>query len=207
MRTKYIYLLTNKINGKRYVGQTYNLENRFYRHFRWYEGDSNTLFVQEKTQYGNDNFEITVLEEVVETEAHAREKYWIKELKTYLEYNIMLSSGTTENELEEIISMFENGKTLVDIEKEKHIDRKRLSSILAKRNIDPKQNHKYRPLQEEKYLVAKNMYLNGKTIREISEELKICRKTLSKKFKADNLIVIKPNENRHKHPYQIPIAT
>ena len=46
-------------------------------------------------------------------------------------------------------------------------------------------------MTQEQYIIAKNMYLNKKSIRKISKELNINRKSLSKKLKEDNVEIIK----------------
>lgn len=198
----YIYLLTNKLNGKRYVGQTKNIKHRFMLHFSPSKNNNNSIFSQDKKIYGKRNFKIEILEETTEEFAFLKEKEWIQKLKTFKEYNIMKSSGTSQCEINEIIENFMKGTTLVNLEKEHHTDRERISKILKEEKIDTFKNHKYRPLTEEKYQVAKKMYLQGNSLRKVAEKLHVCRKVLSKKFKEENIKIIGINENKHNHPYK-----
>lgn len=48
----------------------------------------------------------------------------------------------------------------------------------------------------EQYNIAKQMYLQNKSLRKISEELNINRKLLSKKLKEDNIIIRDKNKNQ-----------
>jgi hypothetical protein len=82
-----IYLITNLINNKQYVGQTvYTKEKRWYGHLR------GTLCVDRAIQkYGAENFKLETLEEVKsEDDLDQREQYWIAELDTMVPsgYNI-----------------------------------------------------------------------------------------------------------------------
>lgn len=57
----YIYILTNKVNGKKYVGQTLNLDKRLYDHF-WElkRGQHHSIKLQRAyDKYGYDAFEVT----------------------------------------------------------------------------------------------------------------------------------------------------
>ena len=60
-----IYCYTNKINGKKYIGQTINPENRYNSHKRNYLNpkykDYNSLLHQAFRKYGFDNFEYEIL--------------------------------------------------------------------------------------------------------------------------------------------------
>ena len=58
-----IYKITNKINGKSYVGQTNDFGRRMYEHFN-IKKRSNQSLKRAITKYGKENFEIIVLEEL-----------------------------------------------------------------------------------------------------------------------------------------------
>lgn len=68
-----IYLTTNKINGKKYIGMCKNTHSRLYL-------GSGKLFKQALKKYGKENFERTVLQECETFEELSRaEEYWIKQ--------------------------------------------------------------------------------------------------------------------------------
>lgn len=74
----YIYLITNKINDKQYVGKhsTDDMDDGYF-------GSGKVLKYAVK-RYGQENFEKTILEETIDTEEvlNDREIFWISELKT-----------------------------------------------------------------------------------------------------------------------------
>jgi group I intron endonuclease len=57
-----IYLITNKVNGKYYVGQTiYLLKDRLVNHFSWARSGYNTIFSHAIRKHGEKNFVIEEL--------------------------------------------------------------------------------------------------------------------------------------------------
>ena len=96
-----IYCHINKINGKRYIGQTNrNLQKRF-----GHDGKSyihSTLFYNAIKKYGWDNFEHIILEkDLTQEEANEREQYWITYYHTWIEdpqcWGYNLESGGSKN--------------------------------------------------------------------------------------------------------------
>lgn len=84
----YIYKITNKINGKCYIGQT----SKFYKK-RWNE-HKNTAFNKSKIsynyplykafrKYGVSNFEFKVIEKCEIQNLNKREMYWISYFDSY----------------------------------------------------------------------------------------------------------------------------
>ena len=86
----YIYRITNKINGKEYVGKTEkpDIQLRWKRHLADSKYHKTKLYNAIK-KYGADNFEIFVMEctgKVSRDKLNDREKYWIEVLEP--EYNM-----------------------------------------------------------------------------------------------------------------------
>ena len=80
----YIYLIENKINGKKYVGKTYNsIEHRWKEHLRDFHKERNRKrpLYKAMMKYGLENFTISELEYCENCEE--REKYWINHYNTY----------------------------------------------------------------------------------------------------------------------------
>ena len=77
-----IYLITNLINGKVYVGQSINLRRRWREHkYRIYQNNSpiDLAFIK----YGRENFKNEILEFCLPEDLDEREKYWINFYDSY----------------------------------------------------------------------------------------------------------------------------
>lgn len=77
----YIYKITNKVNGKVYIGQSIrSIEQRFQRHIN--DAVNNILdthFARAIRKYGKENFYIELVETCDnQTELNLREQYWIR---------------------------------------------------------------------------------------------------------------------------------
>lgn len=86
----YIYCYINKINGHKYVGQTNNLKRRIREHrscaLNPKSSSYNDLIHNKMRQYGIDNFEIEVLEQIYTNDiniVNEREQFWIKEKNSF----------------------------------------------------------------------------------------------------------------------------
>lgn len=81
MKQGHIYLLTNKINGKQYVGQTArDIWTRFSEHCK----SNNTYIGKAIQKYGHLNFKVEEIETVPIDKLDEREIYWIKHYNTYI---------------------------------------------------------------------------------------------------------------------------
>ena len=87
----YIYCYTNLINGKKYVGQTCNIQRRCYQHrhsaYHPNDKDYNALFHCKIREYGITNFSFQILEEIDTVDlsyVDEREIFWIEKLNTYV---------------------------------------------------------------------------------------------------------------------------
>lgn len=96
----FIYKITNRVNGKIYVGKTTKgLPERLYEHWRSAKWKKNkTIIAKAILKYGRDQFLIEQLDRAVTIiELNEKERYWISCLKP--EYNITEggSGGDTSN--------------------------------------------------------------------------------------------------------------
>ena len=74
-----IYLITNKINGKIYIGQTKNLKRRITDHFKKKSEKiiSTSKLYKAIEKYGKDNFDIKIIDKCTKNDVDEREIYWI----------------------------------------------------------------------------------------------------------------------------------
>lgn len=86
----YIYCYKNKKNDHKYIGQTNNLKVRYSAHknqsYNPNSKDYNSLFHQKIREYGLENFDFYVLEEINNENSDYidyREQFWIEELNTW----------------------------------------------------------------------------------------------------------------------------
>lgn len=80
-----IYLITNKINSKKYVGKTtYSLRHRFNQHVSDAKACRyNSALHTAIRKYGENSFEIQLLEICEDCMANDKEAYWINYYNTY----------------------------------------------------------------------------------------------------------------------------
>ena len=121
-----IYLITNKVNGKKYVGQSIDIEERWKRHI--IASKKSELHIHRAIRkYGIDNFDFSILEECSVDKLDEREIYWISELDTYNNgynmtiggkgHNLYLDPKEREQKKKEVAKR--SGKKYRDSHKEK----------------------------------------------------------------------------------------
>ena len=74
-----IYSITNILNGKRYIGQTYNFKDRWMRHRSYLKHNSehNAHLQNAWNKYGASNFKFEIIEVCPFSDLDEREIYWI----------------------------------------------------------------------------------------------------------------------------------
>lgn len=101
-----IYKVTNKENGKAYVGQSVDIDRRWRKHINDSKNPKKKSYYyplcRAFRKYGEENFDFIILEECSKEELNEKEIYWIAYYNTYYhEYNQTLGgehSVTTEKE-------------------------------------------------------------------------------------------------------------
>ena len=110
-----IYLITNIINKKRYVGQTKKAaEDRFNCLMNIEHGNNNPRLCKDITEYGTSVFDLDILEFCNQNQLDERERYWIDKLNTRDEnvgYNIQRGGGKNIND-NEIIELYKKHKSV-----------------------------------------------------------------------------------------------
>lgn len=82
----FIYVITNDVNGKPYVGKTnFSLERRFREHIADSKRErcNKRPLYSAMNKYGVEHFHIEQLEECSADDSAEREEYWITKLSTY----------------------------------------------------------------------------------------------------------------------------
>jgi len=79
-----IYKITNKLDGKVYIGQSNDIERRWY----FYKNppsnlNYNSLIISAILKYGVDNFSFEVVEECSVDELNERERFWISHFESF----------------------------------------------------------------------------------------------------------------------------
>lgn len=135
----YIYLVTNKINNKKYVGKTeYSVERRWKEHI----SDSKKRRCEKRPlynairKYGESNFLVQIIEKTEYTEE--REKYWINIFDTYKKgYNATLGGdGKKYYNYNTIIDYYYKTLNIDSVAKYFNCDVSTVRNILRKENID-----------------------------------------------------------------------
>lgn len=108
----YIYCYKNKINGHKYIGQTNNLGVRYAAHksqaFNPNSKDYNCLFHQKIREYGLENFDFYVLEEIDSEDNEYidyRECFWIQEENSWCRYGQGYNQNTGGSQFKKSLSI------------------------------------------------------------------------------------------------------
>lgn len=143
--TGFIYVITNDINRKQYVGKTTDtIEKRFKAHLEEYQKiryEKRPLY-RAMNKYGIEHFSIQQLEECNLEILNERESYWIKQLDTFHNgYNATLGGdGAQLYDYDLFIKEYNQGLTIEEISCIYQCDVGTIRKILVKNNIDTKLN-------------------------------------------------------------------
>lgn len=194
-----IYKITNKINGKIYVGQTVkSLKERFNKHcWRTTEKDRYHLDMAIKKairKYGKENFTIELIEEVETTKLDEREVYWISFYDSYNKgYNCTLGgqNGATRPtklswiEENEVIEAKYLGFSIKEISEVYNIDRTTVHNIFKRHSL--KMPNK-RNLEDRINLKEFEAFLTSNpTEKQLAKKFNICRCSVRNYIKKHNI--------------------
>lgn len=173
-----IYKITNKINGKCYIGQSIDIETRLKQHQKKIGSEENPMYVDFKT-YGLENFSFEVLQECDRQYLNDREAYWSEYYNSFNEgYNLTKGGGgkfghdrfisTTESNISNLVITFLNG--LLD-EKIEKLDKKGISienkDSYQKRIVYLKE--KYQENKDKQEYIKQLIYLIDNMERQLSK--------------------------------------
>lgn len=182
-----IYKITNKINGKIYVGQTIrSLEERFQKHC-WGttindKYHMNMAIKKAIRKYGKENFIIELIEEVETDKLDEREVYWISVYDSYNKgYNCTLGgqNGATRKcklnwaEENEVIEAKYLGFSIKEIGEVYSIDRTTVHNIFKRHDLKmPSKRNLEDRINKDAFM---QFLLTNPTCDEISNKFKLCR--------------------------------
>ena len=134
----YIYKITNKINGKLYIGQTSNtIANRWKEHCKNLnkENCKDRPLYRAMKKYGIENFLIEQVEECSENLVLERERYWIEYFGSFkYGYNATLGGdGRPYIDYDLVCATYKNVQSIKDTSEILQIDTHTVSKILKVR--------------------------------------------------------------------------
>lgn len=94
-----IYKITNKLNGKCYIGQSIDIHHRWYTHKnpKTWVADKGKVLYRAFVKYGIENFTFEIIEECPRKQLDIREKYWVRYFDSYSNGYNMTKGGQGNN--------------------------------------------------------------------------------------------------------------
>lgn len=194
-----IYKITNKINGKIYIGQTTKtLEERFQKHC-W--GTTlkdiyhfNMAIKQAIKKYGKENFTIELIEQVEKDKLDEREVYWISFYNSYQKgYNCTLGgqNGATRKcslsleEENEVIEAKYLGFSSKEIGEVYNIDKSTVCNIFKRHNLKLPNKRSLEDRINKKDFIK--FLSTNPTYKQIENKFNICRCSIYNYIKKHNI--------------------
>ena len=183
----FIYKITNKVNGKSYIGQTIqSVKERFYQHCatKCSQAILNMVIHKAITKYGKSNFTIEVIEEVESANLNDRERYWIRYYDSYNNGYNSTEGGQDGIKLfknldtESIVREYKSGKSLREIGRLFNVDKQTIKDLLVRNNINLRTTRTYKFSQKDREDIIKDLSL-GLSRKEIISKWHISKSYLS----------------------------
>lgn len=186
----YIYKVTNRINGKIYIGQTIqSIKDRWYRHCGKSgisEAEMRMHLKRAILKYGKENFDVEILEECLQEDLNEREKYYIRYFNSYNDgYNsteggqLGFKTYSTDEEKDiQIIEWYEAGFSLRTVAKEFNIDKATVKGILIRHNVGLREARTYKLTSQDRKNIMDDVN-KGISRKEIMNKYNISKSYLS----------------------------
>ena len=186
----YMYKVTNKINGKIYIGQTIqSVKDRWYRHCGKSgisKAELNTHFKRAILKYGKENFTIETIEVCDSTELNDREKFYISYYNSYINgYNSTIGGQngskpfkTSKEDEAQIISLYNYGFSLREIGRKFNLDKTTVKGILVRHNIPIRNTRTYKLSSIDRANIMNDLD-SGLSRKEIMNKYNISKSYLS----------------------------
>lgn len=183
----FIYKITNKANGKLYIGQTIqDVKERFYQHcaVKCSKEISNMAIHKAIKKYGKSNFTLEVIEEIDSTELNDRERYWIKFYDSFNNgYNSTVggqdgSKPFKDLDTASIIREYNSGKSLRALGILFSVDKATIKDLLIRHNTKLRTTRTYKLSQTDRESVI-NDFTSGLSRKGIMSKYGISKSYLS----------------------------
>lgn len=183
----WIYLITNDINGKQYVGKTYyeNIWERWKEHCRDYKKErcEKRPLYDAMNKYGIEHFHIEEIEYVPpEVNLEEREIYWVAQYDTYYNgYNATLGGdGKRTLDYNLIVQTYLKYLNINETAKQLNISPDSISKILKNYNIQIKD--KYQVIKEKTQKAVDMYNLNQEFIQHFNSTQDAARYLINNKL-------------------------
>lgn len=160
----YIYLISNDINNKLYVGKTVStIDTRYNKHIsEAFTQHSDYAIHRAMRKYGINHFKVTEVENCSLEEVSKREKYWIKYYDSYNNgYNeTQGGEGNLKYDYEIIYSLFISGMTQKEIAQKLGCEKHTITRALKNFDVAPEQRQKGKYGNSKKIVVKIDLSTN-----------------------------------------------
>lgn len=166
-----IYKITNKVDGKSYIGQTrYTIEFRWKQH---QHKNDNTYFHNAIHKYGIENFSIEILEKCNIEDLNSREIFYIAKYDTFKNgYNLTIGGDGNrklllDDNYSEIKELYLSGFSSNKIATLYKVDKASIVKIL--KSLDVKIRSNKLNINHQEFLELVQDYQSGYSLRELSK--------------------------------------
>ena len=160
----YIYLISNDVNNKLYVGKTVStIDIRYNKHIsEAFTQHSDYAIHRAMRKYGISHFKVTEIENCSLEEVSERERYWIKHYDSYNNgYNeTQGGEGNLKYDYEIIYSLFVSGMTQKEIAQKLGCEKHTITRALKNFGVAPEQRQKGKYGNSKKIVVKIDLLTN-----------------------------------------------
>lgn len=150
-----IYCITHRETGRKYVGQSVNIENRFrlhQKHGRYFIGNA-------MRKYGAGAFDFNVIEECEEENLNTREEFWVDHLDTIAPSGFNLDTGGRYRKRSPAVGKKISASLKTSEKHKMKVHKNRTDEVVIERNRKIMEKNRQTPGFEEKRKAA-----NAKTV-------------------------------------------